>query len=132
MKLRKSRIQRKGKIEIIPMIDVMFFLLATFILASLSLQRLDAIKVNLPQGAATSVQNEHLLTLSITANDTLLLDRTPVNLDQLPTQIKPLLDSTKRIVISADQHASHGAVVKAMLAASKGGVEHFLIAVEHE
>jgi biopolymer transport protein ExbD len=36
MKLRKSREIRKGRIEIIPMIDVMFFLLATFMLASLS------------------------------------------------------------------------------------------------
>ena len=34
MKLRKARRRRRGRIEIIPMIDVMFFLLATFMLAS--------------------------------------------------------------------------------------------------
>ena len=52
MKLRKSRIPRKGYIQIIPMIDVMFFLLATFMLASLSMQKLDSLQVNLPKGQA--------------------------------------------------------------------------------
>ena len=52
MKLRKSRDARKGQIQIIPMIDVMFFLLATFMLASLSMQNLDSLQVNLPEGEA--------------------------------------------------------------------------------
>ena len=52
MKLRKSRTVQKGRIEIIPMIDVMFFLLATFMLASLSMQNLDSLQVNLPEGEA--------------------------------------------------------------------------------
>ena len=50
MKLRPSRTRRRGRIEIIPMIDVMFFLLATFMLASLSMQNLHSLPVNLPQG----------------------------------------------------------------------------------
>lgn len=50
MKLRKGRGYRRGRIEIIPMIDVMFFLLVTCMLASLSMQSLNSITVNLPQG----------------------------------------------------------------------------------
>ena len=50
MKLRKGRGYRRGRIEIIPMIDVMFFLLVTFMLASLSMQSLNSITVNLPAG----------------------------------------------------------------------------------
>ena len=53
MKLRRSRASKRGRIEIIPMIDVMFFLLATFMLASLAMQRLDAVKLDLPQRTAT-------------------------------------------------------------------------------
>ena len=56
MKLRKARHSRRGRIEIIPMIDVMFFLLATFMLASLSLQNLHSLPVNLPQGKAAPIQ----------------------------------------------------------------------------
>ena len=51
MKFRPSRQRRRGRIEIIPMIDVMFFLLATFMLASLSLQNLHALTVNLPRAS---------------------------------------------------------------------------------
>ena len=54
MKLRKSRQHRRGRIEIIPMIDVMFFLLVTFMLASLSMQNLHSLAVNLPQGTGRS------------------------------------------------------------------------------
>ena len=48
MKLRARRQRRRGRIEIIPMIDVMFFLLVTFMLASLSMQSLNSLRVDLP------------------------------------------------------------------------------------
>ena len=47
MKLRRSRQSQCGRIEIMPMIDVMFFLLAAFMLASLSLQNLHSLPVSL-------------------------------------------------------------------------------------
>src|SRR5208337_2665675 len=47
---------RRGRIELIPMIDVMFFLLVTFMLASLSMQNLHSLAVNLPQGHAATMQ----------------------------------------------------------------------------
>ena len=59
MKLRRSRASKRGRIEIIPMIDVMFFLLATFMLASLTMQRLDAVKLELPQGNAQPLASQH-------------------------------------------------------------------------
>ena len=57
MKIRRARNFRHGRIEIIPMIDVMFFLLVTFMLASLSMQSLNSIAVNLPKGDAESLQH---------------------------------------------------------------------------
>ena len=49
MRLRRARGAPRGRIEIIPMIDVMFFLLVTFMLASLSMQHLHALAVALPR-----------------------------------------------------------------------------------
>ena len=66
MKLRKSREFRKGRIEIIPMIDVMFFLLATFMLASLSMPNLNALSVNLSQGQAEQLTSRQPVTLTLT------------------------------------------------------------------
>ncbi|BBP05428.1 biopolymer transporter ExbD [Sulfuriferula plumbiphila] len=133
MKLRKARVQRKGRIEIIPMIDVMFFLLATFMLASLSMQSLNSLKVNLPQGKAERLNSETPVTLSVTADGKLFINRAPVSLSTLAATLKPLLRSTEEnIVVSADSKAPQGVVVQAMLHARAAGAQHFLIAVAHE
>ena len=133
MKLRKPRLQRKGRIEIIPMIDVMFFLLATFMLASLSMQHLDALKVNLPQGKAEQLNADKPLTLTIAPDGKILVNRTPVTLAALPAALQPLLAAAgKNVVVAADDKAPQGIVVRAMLQARAAGAEHFLIAVAHE
>ncbi|MHB1618851.1 MAG: ExbD/TolR family protein [Sulfuricella sp.] len=133
MKLRKARMQRKGRIEIIPMIDVMFFLLATFMLASLSMQSLNSLKVNLPQGKAERLNSETPVTLSVTADGKIFINRAPVSLSTLAAMLKPLMRSTEEnIVVSADSKAPQGVVVQAMLQARAAGAQHFLIAVAHE
>ena len=104
MKLRKTRDYRKGRIEIIPMIDVMFFLLATFMLSSLSMQNLDSLQVNLPQGQAEKLSTKQPVTLTLTSDSEIFINRIPVTLDTL----------------------------QAMLRARSAGAQHFLIAVKHE
>lgn len=133
MKLRKSRAPRKGFIQIIPMIDVMFFLLATFMLASLSMQNLDSLQVNLPEGQAEKLSAEKPVTLTLTKNNEIFINKEPVTLDTLATTLKPLLhDAKQKLIISADNEASQGIVVQAMLRARNAGVQHFLIAVRHK
>lgn len=133
MKRRKLRTYRKGRIEIIPMIDVMFFLLATFMLASLSMQNLDSIKVNLPQGKAEKLKLDQPLTLTLTGEGRILVNQTPVTLDTLASTLKPLVrDAGQNVVVSADNDAPQGLVVQAMLRAREAGALHFLIAVKHQ
>ena len=133
MKLRKPRVFRKGRIEIIPMIDVMFFLLATFMLSSLSLQNLDSLQVNLPQGEAEKLQTKAPVTLTLTSDSQIFINRIPVTLDTLSATLKPLLqDSDQKLIVSADNDAPQGIVVQAMLRARSAGVQHFMIAVKHQ
>ncbi|HUL42204.1 MAG TPA: biopolymer transporter ExbD [Burkholderiales bacterium] len=132
MKLRKSRDHRRGRVEIIPMIDVMFFLLATFMLASLSMQNLHSLAVNLPRGQAALLQPNKSVTLTVTQDNRIFLDKTPVTLDTLSESLKPMLQGPDaRVIVAADSAASNGIVVQAMLQARKAGAEHFLIAVKH-
>ena len=132
MRLRRSRQSRRGRIEIIPMIDVMFFLLATFMLASLSLQNLHSLPVNLPQGKAAPMQARTPVTLTITKGSSILIDSTPVTLDNLAGTLKPLLkDLNGQVIVAADSAAPEGVVVQAMLKARSAGAEHFLIAVKY-
>jgi biopolymer transport protein ExbD len=133
MKRRKTRNYRKGRIEIIPMIDVMFFLLATFMLASLSMQNLDSLQVNLPQGQAEKLNTKAPVTLTLTNDAKIFVNRTPVTLETLAETLKPLLqDSDQKLVVSADNDAPQGIVVQAMLRARSAGAQHFLIAVKRE
>ena len=133
MKLRKSRTRRKGRIEIIPMIDVMFFLLATFLLASLSLQNLHSLAVDLPRGSTSPLQAKQPVTLTVTRGGDLLLNETPVTIDTLAAVLQPMLAGPESsVVIAADTGAANGAVVEAMLRAREAGAEHFVIAIKRE
>ena len=132
MKFRRSRASKHGRIEIIPMIDVMFFLLATFMLASLAMQRLDAVKVDLPSGQAQQMSEDQPLTLAVDRTNTVFLDRQPVRLDQVEAGVRRLLKPDRSVVIAADDVAAQGTVVQAMLAARRAGAEHFLMAIHRE
>lgn len=133
MKLRPSRSRRRGRIEIIPMIDVMFFLLATFMLASLAMQNLHSLPVNLPQGDAQSLRADHLVTLTVTRDGHLLVGEDPTTLEGLGDALRPRLGGDVRtVVVNADADAPHGIVVQAMLAGRAAGVERFLFAIRRK
>ncbi len=131
MKLRKTRQFRRGRIEIIPMVDVMFFLLVTFMLASLSMQRLNSLPVNLPQGEAAPLQAPQAVTLTIARDGGISVDKIPVTLDTMASILKAKLKNGEdTVIVSADKLAPQGQVVQAMLRASQAGATHFLIAVQ--
>ncbi len=60
--------QKKARIEIIPLIDVVFFLLATFVLFTLSLDKIKSLKVTLPVSGPPSTEID-VSTLFIQASD---------------------------------------------------------------
>jgi biopolymer transport protein ExbD len=133
MKLRRGRAYRRGRIEIIPMIDVMFFLLVTFMLASLSMQSLNSITVNLPQGDAPNLEHKEPVTLTITKDSKIFLDKSPTTLSTLAFALKAMLaNHDPGVVVNADNSAPEGMVVEAMLQARRAGVDHFLIAVKRQ
>jgi len=133
MKLRPSRRRRRGRIEIIPMIDVMFFLLATFMLASLAMQNLHSLRVDLPEGQAAPLQAAKSVTLTVTKTGEILMNTVPVTLDTLASALRPLLQPGNRtVVVAADKAAPNGVVVEAMLRARDAGAGQFVFAIRKE
>ena len=114
------------------MIDVMFFLLATFMLASLTMQNLHSVAVTLPKGNAAPLQPKQPVTLAITREGGLFLNDTPVALDTLADSLRSMLAPDSTIIVAADSEAQNGLVVQAMLKAKEAGAERFQIAVKHE
>ncbi len=133
MKFKRRSELKRTKIEIIPMVDTMFFLLVFFMLSSLALSKLVAMPVDLPKaGSSSRIQDDKNLALSVDANGQIYLDRQPVSVEGLESQIKTIAGSRNlsalTLVINADQKASHGLVVQCIDKARLAGLSKFAIA----
>ena len=86
MKIGSPLPRKKARIEIIPLIDIMFFLLASFMMASLTMIKLQSIKMDLPTAtAATRDFKPDILNISVDKLGEVYVGRTQVNLVQLQT-----------------------------------------------
>ncbi len=85
------RSKRRARIEIIPLIDIIFFLLATFVMVSMSMVKNNGIALNLPAAATGSPQpRDNLTTISIAADGALFLDKRQVSFEQLSAALVDL------------------------------------------
>jgi biopolymer transport protein ExbD len=121
--------KKKARIEIIPLIDVIFFLLATFVLFTLSLNKSTGVHVILPQTHAKDpiVQDAH--TVSVTEQGTLAWDQEFVNLDDFLRRLQQYHTENPegKILINGDENASFNAAIYVFDEARKAGFEKVLI-----
>ncbi|MEM7065184.1 MAG: biopolymer transporter ExbD [Cyanobacteria bacterium P01_B01_bin.77] len=103
-------------INIVPMIDVVFAVLAFFILSTLYLTRAEGLPVTLPKATTAVSQDEATLTLTITADGELYLGTQPVTLEALPVDVQALIapGQPALVTVRADTATPHGQVVAAM------------------
>ena len=133
MKIKRLNSAKKGKIEIIPMIDVMFFLLATFILASIAMQKYQGVAVNLNKGSADNIsEQQQSITISITHDNLIYINKKQVLLSEIGNNLQQLLnDKNNNILIASDENSKQGVVMQAMLEAKKAGVKKFSFIVKN-
>jgi biopolymer transport protein ExbD len=119
------RSKKKARIEIIPLIDIIFFLLATFVMVSLSMVKNRAIPVNLP-AATTGANQEHkdITTISIDSHGAIFFDKRPVDAARLDEELRHLkaANPDPRIFIAGDAKAELGTAIAVLDAARKLGV----------
>jgi biopolymer transport protein ExbD len=138
MTFKKRRELKRTKIEIIPMIDTMFFLLVFFMLSSLALTKLMGLPVNLPQATTAPKQNTLDLTITIDKDENVFVNKDRVAVADLGTSLvqhagKTDGDLSKTpVIINADMSAHHGVVVQCMDEARSVGVTRFAIATKPE
>jgi biopolymer transport protein ExbD len=107
----------EARIEIIPLIDIMFFLLAAFMLVSLSMVNQKSVPVNLPTATtATADTQRDFVTITVDKAGLTYLDTKPVGPNELAlalaTQAKT--NAEVRVFISGDQDARHGDVIRVL------------------
>ncbi|MBM3590553.1 MAG: biopolymer transporter ExbD [Alphaproteobacteria bacterium] len=134
MKIKRSRTNKKAKIEIIPMIDVMFFLLATFVMASLAMQKINGMAVNLNKGTAENIENiKDSITITITHDNQIFINNNNVLLTEISSFVEKLInDKNNNILIASDTDSKQGVVMQTMLEAKKAGAKKFSFVIKNQ
>ncbi len=100
---------KRARIEIIPLIDVIFFLLATFVLFTLSLNKSEGVAVSLPETETSKARDPAgTVTISVTAEGTLAWDKDLISLDEFLDRLQALYQAKgdeAEILINGDQNA---------------------------
>ena len=128
MRMRSPIPKKHARIEIIPLIDIMFFLLASFMMVSLSQTHMKGIRVNLPsinQPPPPPNQPKDYISVRVTAGNLTYWDNQPIpDADVLPR----LYEAHKanpgvKVSISAEEQATHGDVITLLDRVRKVGIE---------
>lgn len=115
----------EARIEVVPLIDIMFFLLAAFMLVSLSMTQLHRVPIALPE-ASTGIADSQTPPFQITidANGVTTWDREIVTLSEITARLQAAAVSDEtRVLIAADEDARHKQVLGVLNAVREAGVE---------
>ena len=125
------RQMEKARIEIIPMIDIIFFLLVFFMVSTLVMTINRGLPVNLPKAASSQKDLRESFNVTVMQDGTLFLNKEATTLEQLGQQVRTSVEKEPELVliINADDQALHGAIVSVMDEVRLAGVSRLAIAV---
>ena len=126
MKLASPIQRRHSRIVIIPLIDIMFFLLASFMMVSLQMSKTQNIAVNLPEAA----HHQHdfkpdMINIAVDKAGAAWLEKTQITLPQLSLVLsyRFRVDTNVPVYISGDRDTLHGRMVEVLETARAAGVQ---------
>jgi len=126
MKLLSPLPHKKARIEIIPLIDIMFFLLACMMLVSLNMVEVKGLHLSLPTAATATPENRSdFVTLSVKQDGSLYIDKVPITRSALVDELKQRKAAKPdlRIYIQGDAGALHGDVISVLDKVRAAGIQ---------
>jgi biopolymer transport protein ExbD len=123
--IQKSQV-KKARIEIIPLIDVIFFLLATFVLFTLSLNKLSAIPLDLPKATPTPPERmPDIVRIQVSESGTLYWNRELIQMSDVAPRLANYKnnETDPRVLVAGDIHATVGPVVEVLDQVRDAGIE---------
>lgn len=131
MKLRAYQ-PKKARIEIIPMIDTIFFLLVFFMIASLAMTTQKGMPVNLPKASSGSDRPAVKVVLTLADSGTYYIDKTPVDFPGIRTALATRLKENPSavVVINCDKSQSWEKGIQLADEAKRAGARFLTIATE--
>jgi len=127
-----ASIKKKPRIEIIPMIDTMFFLLVFFMIATLSMTLQRGMPVNLPEAESSTDKVQEEVSLSVTKEGMLFFNKELIALDDLERRLADTRqrDPDPSVIINADESVQHGLVIQVMDKVRISGISNMAIATK--
>jgi len=125
---------KRAKIEIVPLIDVVFFLLATFVMVSLSMTRNQGMQVPLPSANSASKMDDDAkaVTVTVSENGDIFFNKDKITMAQLPFKLQTLKASQKdpKVVVNGAADADFKNIVAVLDEARKIGIAKVGISTE--
>lgn len=128
-----SHDEEEARIEIVPLIDIMFFLLASMMLVSLGAVRLKLLKADLPVAVAGNpAKSEPPVTLTVSKEGFITLDGHPVAESETVETLKKMVAAKPdmRLVLAADKDARHEYVIRALDYVRGAGIDKVALAAK--
>ncbi len=134
MRLRELRNQKQPQLMIIPMIDIIFFLLVFFMLSTLYMVEQKTIPVNLPQAAAAQTDLKRNVTVSITAEGKVSFEQEeiPLHLLQKRARLELAKEGELVVAIHSDKKVEYGKVIAVLDELKLAGVQRIAMAAERK
>ncbi|AOS46338.1 biopolymer transport protein ExbD [Lacunisphaera limnophila] len=129
----KIPVRKKARIEIIPLIDVVFFLLATFVLFTLSLNRIQSLPVDLPvasQDKPKELPNPNdNVSIQVSGDGAIFWNKELIDMAEVPSRLAFFKTQSEdpRIMISGDEKARFGLTVGVLDEVRKAGIVKFSV-----
>jgi biopolymer transport protein ExbD len=108
---------KKARIEIIPLIDIMFFLLASFMMVSLSQVHMKGIKVNLPTGRSGETQSKRdYISVSVDTDGNPYFDKKKMSYEELTTTLANVYreNPEAKVFVRGDRDTVHGNIIRVL------------------
>lgn len=123
MKLAR-RYAKKARIEMIPLMDVIFLLLVAFIFFTMSMTIHRGLPVQLPTSATAGIEKRNLTDITIREDGSIFLNKKETNLSGLLAQLTILHRESPetKVLISGDKKASYEMIISVMDAVRKSGI----------
>jgi len=132
MKIGSPFPEKKARIEIIPLIDIMFFLLAAFMMASLTMIKMQSIKMNLPTATQASKNfPTDIFNISVDRSGDIIVDKKNISIVDLSNVLsnKLRISTNFPVYISGDKDATHGSVIRVLDTVRRAGIEKVSFAI---
>ena len=132
MNLRDVRNRKTPELNIIPMIDIMFFLLVFFMLSTMYMVDLKTIPIKLPQATNTQVDTKTTFAVSLKADGTIYLGDAETDMASLIMQasLEQKHNPYFAIVIRADKEVDYGRVIELIDKLKGAGITRFGLATD--